>query len=205
MKKRNIIILAVLICSFFLVPHYIQNQNEKRIKNDRKNFDSATDYLNLGLDELFKKDNPEKAIELCKQALGTFPQNKSLTPYSYVYTDIYSVRAMAYHEIGQYAKAVDDFTRIIEIHPNNPRVIAAYNNRAVAKAKLGNYEGSMEDFRKSLEMDPGYGMTFWERGLAKINFGKIKSGCTDLRKAYDEGIESVQKDIKKYCGNNYRP
>ena len=53
---------------------------------------------------------------------------------------------MAFKGKENYAEAIEDYTKAIEIDPNN---VFAYRLRADAKRKLGDNEGADEDDRKA--------------------------------------------------------
>ena len=54
-------------------------------------------------------------------------------------------------ELGNYNGAIIDFSKAIEIDPNDA---VTYDYRGVAKAKRGDFSGSIIDYNKSLELDP---------------------------------------------------
>jgi len=159
MKKKNILILSILIISFFLVPVSLRKFHKNNAKRSIENFQTALDYYDKAFDE-YENNNPEEVIRICTLALETSPENVSIKPYAYHRADIYSLRDMAYRETGELEKAEEDFSMIIKINPNNSRVLSAYNDRGSVRAEMGNYQEAMDDFRKSLEINPGYWNTY---------------------------------------------
>lgn len=201
MKKKNIIILLVILALIFLLPLYINNRYEKekdKAADVMADFQSGLDYHTKALDKQLE-NKQEEVIELANKAIEKLPKNLSVKAYSYALSDAYTIRGGAHMELGNYSKAIEDFSKVIEINPNNPRVLSAYNNRAEAKAKMGDYQGAMEDFKNSLAMDPNYGVTYKERGMVKINYGDTKAGCEDLETALINGLHSVESEIQEYC------
>jgi len=67
--------------------------------------------------------------------------------------DIYEMRGEASARKKDYAKAISDCTRTIEIEPEYP---AAYRWRAEAYYGIGEYKKSSDDVAKALELFPGF-------------------------------------------------
>jgi tetratricopeptide (TPR) repeat protein len=69
-------------------------------------------------------------------------------------------------EIGNYRKAVEAFSRVIELSPDSTH---AYNNRGVAYSELGNYRLAIQDFNRAIHLNPSEALFRFNRGIA---FGK---------------------------------
>ncbi len=69
-------------------------------------------------------------------------------------------------EIGNYHKAVEAFSRVIELAPDSAH---AYNNRGVAYSELGNYRLAIQDFNRAIHLNPDEALFRFNRGVA---FGK---------------------------------
>lgn len=63
----------------------------------------------------------------------------------------YNNRGIARFNLEQYAEAVNDFNRAIEL---NPVFTQAYNNRGNARYKLNDYQGAMADYSQAIELNP---------------------------------------------------
>jgi tetratricopeptide (TPR) repeat protein len=63
----------------------------------------------------------------------------------------YYVRGNAYLEIGEYAKAIDDFTRSIKL---DPAYYWSYKQRAKAYRNLGKFKLAQADERRAAETTP---------------------------------------------------
>lgn len=46
---------------------------------------------------------------------------------------------------GDYAKAIESYTNVLEVDPNNAE---AYNRRSIARSAIGDYQGAMEDLQQ---------------------------------------------------------
>jgi len=67
------------------------------------------------------------------------------------YRSAYFKRAMYYNQEGKYDKAIKDFTKLIEIDPNNPY---SYIDRALCYKELGLYDKAIADLNKAIEINP---------------------------------------------------
>ena len=70
------------------------------------------------------------------------------TPISKADTSIYSKTAKAKFEQGDYIGAIEEYTKILQLNPQN---VGVYYNRGLMKYKTGDIEGSKSDFKKFLE------------------------------------------------------
>ena len=101
----------------------------------------------------------QKAIEFFNQALGFS------TKPAYVIHD----RGLAYINIKEYNKAVDDFTKAIEMSPDELGFVAqCYNDRGVAYFRHGEYAKSWQDVSRAISMGysvhPGFLAALEEKG-----------------------------------------
>ena len=67
------------------------------------------------------------------------------------------------YEAGNYQGAIDDWSKAIEINPQNAD---AHYNRGSAMNNLGNYQGAIADFTKAIELDPQDASIYQNRGVA---------------------------------------
>jgi len=65
----------------------------------------------------------------------------------------------------EYAEAINDFTKAIEIKPNYAR---AYYFRGLARDELLDYMGSIADYTQVIDKSPGFTNAYFKRGDAKI-------------------------------------
>ena len=83
---------------------------------------------------------------------------------------------------NQYEKAIDDFTKAIEL---NPRYFDAYWQRASAYSNLGQYESALADYTKSIELNPDFAYPYYERGLVYYKLEQYEEALKD----YDKTLE----------------
>lgn len=108
----------------------------------------------------------------------------------------YYNRGIEKGENGNYPGSIQDFSKAIELAPNNGD---AYYNRGYSKFMLEDNRGAIQDFNKAIEFNPKYQNAYHCRGLAKISIGEKNSGCLDLSKAGELGCYESYEVIKIYC------
>jgi tetratricopeptide (TPR) repeat protein len=108
----------------------------------------------------------------------------------------YFVRGLSKASLEDYRGAIADFTKAIEIGPQDAD---AYLNRGFRKGRLKDYRGAIADFTRAIEIDPQYVKAYSYRGLAKITIGQLDSGCLDLSKAGELGYSDAYEQIRKWC------
>ena len=64
---------------------------------------------------------------------------------------------------------------------------------------MKDFAGSIADYNKALELNPENGLTYYNRGLIKIDSGQRDSGCLDLSKAVEFGYSKAFESIDKFC------
>ena len=72
---------------------------------------------------------------------------------------------------GNYQGAIDDWSKVIEINPQNA---IAYNNRGSAKDDLGDHQGAITDYTKAIGIDPQNANAYINRSKARLNLGDNK-------------------------------
>lgn len=97
---------------------------------------------------------------------------------------IYNIRGIAYHDLKEYQRAIEDFTQAINL---NPEYTSGYVARSEAFRLIGKYEDALSDlnciseFDKSINADP-----FNNKGL-----------ILSYLKRYEEAIENYNEGLKK--------
>ena len=98
---------------------------------------------------------------------------------------------------GDYNKAIEDFTNIIDLDPDN---YSAYYYRANAKFNLKKKDatGALMDYNKAIELKPDYADAFYNRGFCRQYMDDRDGACHDWDKAAALGKHDV-KDMLNYC------
>ncbi|MFC1836866.1 tetratricopeptide repeat protein [Thermodesulfobacteriota bacterium] len=83
-----------------------------------------------------------------------------------------------------YDKAIDFFTRAIEVKPKDARY---YNDRGVALRRSGKLGEALEDYSKALAIQPNYVNALNNRGVIYLKQGEFEKAIEDLSKALKRG------------------
>lgn len=118
-------------------------------------------------------------------AIELYTQLILVSPNHYIYNH----RGLVYFTLSEYNKAINDFTKAIELAPKDTRV---YTNRGLTYRMLKRYDESLKDFNKSLELNPLWPDTFYGRSLTYYDLGDIQHALEDCDKAI-----SIKPDFKQ--------
>jgi len=80
----------------------------------------------------------------------------------------YYHRATHYAEIKEYTKAIEDYTRAIQL---NERFVDAYLKRCEMRYKLGNNQGVLDDCYQVLNISPNVAKAHYYQGRARYSLG----------------------------------
>ena len=95
-----------------------------------------------------------------------------------------------------YYGAIFDFTKAIEIQPNNAIL---YSIRSYPKSVLKDYIGAISDLNKAIKIDPNEGSFYKLRGNYKYMLNERQSACIDWSKAATLGDKDGISNIKRWC------
>lgn len=119
------------------------------------------------LKEMDLKNFP-KAIELFSKALDIKEDGA-----------IYYNRGKCFGIIGEYQKAVDDFSKTIE---SNPDFSDAYDGRGLGYFSLKDYENAIKDFSKAVELNSINSEAYFNRGKTYNVIGEFYKAIYDFSK-----------------------
>jgi tetratricopeptide (TPR) repeat protein len=85
-------------------------------------------------------------------------------------------------EIGNYRKAVEAFSRVIELYPDFAH---AYNNRGVAHSELGNFRLAIQDCNRAVNLDPDEAAFRFNRGIAFGRGGEYDMAIEDFKRVIE--------------------
>ena len=119
-------------------------------------------------DAAVKQKKYAEAIQLAGKAAAADP--KDARPLL--------LRAHAYNELHDSAKAVADYSAALKL---NPRTSLAYQRRGEAQFRLGHFKESIADFDKFIELMPEQAPQHWQRGIALYYDGRYE----DARKQFE--------------------
>ncbi|MFZ1988290.1 MAG: tetratricopeptide repeat protein [Alphaproteobacteria bacterium] len=95
-------------------------------------------------------------------------------------TALYTLRAIAYLNSGQYQNAATDFSTVVTREPTNP---LAYNNRAAAYGGLKQHDLAIADLTKAIGLSPNQPLFYENRGFEYDETADCKSAIADFDKA----------------------
>ena len=101
--------------------------------------------------------------------------------------------AVAYLNTGNYQRAVDEFTKAIEL---NPKVPTNYNNRGVAHNKLSNHSQALDDYDTAIRLKPDYAIAYFNRGNVYGKIGNNTHAIEDYKTAARLGHQNAQNYLK---------
>ena len=101
----------------------------------------------------------------------------------------------------RYGRAIDDFSKAIELNPEYTQAYKAYNNRGSVYAIRGEHDRAIIDFNKAIELNPKHAKAYSNRGNAYRKKEKFDLAIAD----YSKAIELNPKYVPAYNnrGNTY--
>jgi Flp pilus assembly protein TadD len=96
--------------------------------------------------------------------------------------DAFCNRGSAYGELGQWDKAVVDYSRMIEIDPKDRD---GYYSRGVAYANLGQWEKAIANYSRAIEIDPKYPVAYYNQGIAFYNLREMDKAIANYSRAIE--------------------
>lgn len=115
-------------------------------------------------------------------------------------------RGYALFSVGQYAKAIDAFSRAIDL---NPRFAEAYLHRGNARKMSGDSKAAVDDFKTAIQLNKKLSATSIDRGGADYRqFGKYRDLMITLDKETHDNPGSASAYLRRASVNarvgNYR-
>ncbi|MFA5161558.1 MAG: tetratricopeptide repeat protein [Elusimicrobiales bacterium] len=111
--------------------------------------------------------------------------NDAIAKYPLIVPLAYNNRGVVYYARGQYAQAVADYTRALELSPPGQVLYLLYGNRATAYMALNYFIRAEADFTKAVELKPDYNYVYPRRALAYAAMGYHDRAIADFTRALD--------------------
>ncbi|MEW6290078.1 MAG: tetratricopeptide repeat protein [Thermodesulfobacteriota bacterium] len=92
----------------------------------------------------------------------------------------YLSRGVAFLKSADYDRAIDDFSAVIALDPDNER---GYYYRGIALIDKRDYEHALEDLDHAIALNQERGTAFLARGLAKSELGCEEDAAVDFKAA----------------------
>ena len=107
----------------------------------------------------------------------------------------YKERGVAFRNIGEKHKALNDFNKAIEI---DSLYSQAYNSRAICYDNLNMSDKALADYNKAISLEPNSSVYFLNRAILRLNLGYKAEACSDIYKSDSLGNNEA-KNYFKYC------
>lgn len=173
-------------------------------------------YQRMGRMDLARKDL--QAIEAAKNKATRFTENErsataqaltnalKISPNTRL---IYLKRAFRFRQNKDYKRAVEDFTRVIEMPKGKGGRRLEYNldqlyyDRAMCYQNMGDFASAATDYSKILEMDPDAEEAFLYRGNCYAKLNNWQKAASDYTFSIKHDIEPTPT-VYKYRAEAYK-
>lgn len=99
----------------------------------------------------------------------------------------YADRAQFQFVYGMYVSAAADFSKVIELEPEN---VMAYRNRGLAYSEIvgvdGTLNAALEDYNKAIDLDPKQSIFYFERAIIRLRRQEWTEAIADLEAARNQ-------------------
>ena len=96
----------------------------------------------------------------------------------------YSLNGYEDFETGKFSSAIIDYTKSIELNPNNNNA-ENFLFRAMSKEALGNFTEAVDDFNIAIDLDPKNANIYIERATLKNKLKDYSGAINDYNKAHE--------------------
>lgn len=110
--------------------------------------------------------------------------------------DVYLNRGIIREKLLDLNGALGDYTRAINLDPQYGK---AYFNRANVYNKKNAFDQALQDYEQALLLGYVTSGVYYNRGIAHYNSGYTRKGCEDVTKAYEMGMTSALRAVKRMC------
>ncbi len=117
----------------------------------------------------------DEAIVSYTKAILTNPESPTLSL-------LHRLRGMAHRDNGEFKQAINDFTKTIELSPNDP---LSYHGRGLVYALENEIDLAITDFSKAIELDANIACVYYNRGHAYFIKGNTDQAIVDYSKAIE--------------------
>lgn len=93
--------------------------------------------------------------------------------------------------IGNYKLAIEDFTQVISLRPNDA---TTYANQGLARFAIGDRFGAIADFNQALDLNPDLQVGYYNRGYVRFGLQDYQGAIAD----FDRAIQIDPQDVNAY-------
>jgi len=128
----------------------------------------------------------DKAIEDAKQYADLYPDSRKAL----------SLAGKMESASGNNLKALEYFSRNLELHPSDPE---CYVDRANSYFLSRSWEWAAKDYSMSLDLKPDNPEVWLNKGISLLNSGKVEDACYDFRKSFSLGNKKATDYLSRNC------
>ena len=133
----------------------------------------------------FQSGDHEKALVLATDAIDKSPNNPQVTGF----------RGRLYSALRNHASAVKDFTRALELNPDEDLLAEVYQERGASHFKLAAIEASIADFDSYLKLRPKQDPYHWQRGISYYYAGQFVKGQKQFERHQEVNSHDVENAV----------
>ncbi|MBN1990995.1 MAG: tetratricopeptide repeat protein [Bacteroidales bacterium] len=119
--------------------------------------------------------NLKEAERYAEQSIALHPLNPTF----------YYQRGVLNNIKEQYRRSIEDFTKALELNPNQSLLVQIYLNRALANIRETYLDAAMADYNAALEIDPRNSSVYNSRGFTNYRLGNYLDAINDYSKGLD--------------------
>ncbi|MBS4071229.1 MAG: tetratricopeptide repeat protein [Algoriphagus sp.] len=202
----------------------LQGEKEEAKLNYEKALDLNPDhYLSRQRMAFLTQSSDEEALEALTQSIASAPENpepfKQRGYYRLSHRDPSGAKddflqalsmepddAQLWFYLGSswvglknFKEAEKAFSKALEHDPQNVEYLL---HRGQSRYRMSEFDHALADFTLVTFYDPDYDSGFYHKGITLQRISGGKTGCPDLRKAMDLGMEEAKTAWQKACGQN---
>jgi tetratricopeptide (TPR) repeat protein len=144
------------------------------------------DLLLLRAGSYRKTGEMTKAMSDIERYLSLYPHDKSAL----------SLAGKFKSAMGDNLKAIEYFSENLKYHPGDPD---CYNDRANIYLSIKSWDWAINDYSMSLDLDPSNSEVWLNKGIARLNSGRIEDACLDFNQSLRLGNKNATDYISRYC------
>lgn len=92
----------------------------------------------------------------------------------------YYKSATAYHELGEFERAITEYRQALALNPNSPLI---YNRLGVAYSELKHYDAALDAYQKALALSPMTAELHYNVGLVHLKQGDLPRALEAFKRA----------------------
>ena len=158
-------------------------------KKNTRNTNGVSEVIDKNIDNLLLSALEAHNSKQYRKAIDIYTLILDRTTDKYIKSIIYIHRGMACFSDSHYQGAFEDFSKSIELYPQNWR---AFYYRNVIHQINQNYEDALEDLNRSLQLDPYQFDSLFNRSRVYFHLGDYPKAAADCEQALNIKPESGQ-------------